>query len=99
MFSSPGGATDDCEGGEIAPSPDVYFEPLVQLPEVEVKTGEEEEDVVYSHRAKLFRYDLDTTQWKERGIGEMKILRHQETGAILLLSNTFLVGVLPFQFG
>ena len=35
----------------------VYFEPVVPLPDkVEVKTGEEEEVPLYTHRAKLFRY-------------------------------------------
>jgi E3 SUMO-protein ligase RanBP2 len=41
-------------------------------------TGEEGEEKVFSHRAKLYRYD--NQQWKERAIGEMKILRNQETG-------------------
>ena len=52
---------------------------ILQLPEVtDLKTGEEDETAVYSQRAKLFRYD--NSQWKERGIGEMKILKHNETG-------------------
>ena len=50
-----------------------------ELKESEVKTGEEDETVVYSHRAKLFRYDVDTKQWKERGVGDIKILLHNET--------------------
>ena len=56
------------------------FKPIVSLPDViEQKTGEEDETVVYSHRAKLFRYDVDTKQWKERGVGDIKILLHNET--------------------
>jgi hypothetical protein len=50
------------------------FKPLVQLPVVEVKTGEEDEDVMFANRCKLYRYDKDTAQWKERGTGEIKIL-------------------------
>lgn len=60
-------------------SEDIHFEPIVQLEEVEVKTGEEEEETIYSQRSKLFRYT--DGQWKERGIGEMKILRHKQTGS------------------
>ena len=56
------------------------FKPIVSLPDIaEQKTGEEDETVVYTHRAKLFRYDLDTKQWKERGVGDIKILLHNET--------------------
>lgn len=45
VAASPGG--EDGDDGEVAPSADVHFEPLVSLPEVEVKTGEEDEDVLY----------------------------------------------------
>ena len=55
----------------------IYFEPIIQLEKVEVKTGEEEEEVLYSHRAKLFRF-FDT-EWKERGLGDVKILMHKKT--------------------
>ena len=40
-------------------------------------TGEEDEEPLYCHRAKLFRYD--DNQWKERGLGDIKILRHKQT--------------------
>lgn len=62
--------------------PSAEFEPVVALPElVEVKTGEEDEEVLFCERAKLYRFDSDseTKQWKERGIGQLKILRHRET--------------------
>ena len=53
--------------------------PTVELPDqVEIKTGEEDEDIVYCQRGKLFRYDQPTKQWKERGIGDLKILKHQK---------------------
>ena len=61
------------------------FEPVVKLEEVEVKTGEEEEEILCSYRSKLFLYgetllDKGTGKktWKERGIGEARILRHRE---------------------
>ncbi|KAH9503159.1 Ran-specific GTPase-activating protein [Bulinus truncatus] len=68
-------------------SPDIHFEPLVKLNLVEIKTLEEEEDVLLSLRAKLFRYDVDAEpkEWKERGTGDCKILRHKKTGLIRIL--------------
>lgn len=56
-----------------------YFAPVIPLPDkVDVKTGEENEEVLYSHRAKLFRFK--DSEWKERGLGDLKILQHKETG-------------------
>lgn len=55
------------------------------MDEVETKSGEEEEEVVFGVRAKLFVYgetllDVGTgiKNWRERGIGEARILRHRE---------------------
>jgi len=39
----------------------------------------------HSRRAKLFRYDKETNQWKERGTGEVKILKHKQNKRIRLL--------------
>lgn len=57
----------------------LFVLPTVELPDhVEIKTGEEDEDIIYCQRAKLFRFDQPTKQWKERGIGDLKILKHQK---------------------
>ncbi|KOB73161.1 putative ran-binding protein [Operophtera brumata] len=64
------------------PCPD--FKPIVPLPaEVKVTTGEEDETAIFSSRAKLFRF-VDK-QWKERGLGEMKLLKHKTTGKVRVL--------------
>ncbi|XP_026233209.1 E3 SUMO-protein ligase RanBP2 isoform X1 [Anabas testudineus] len=55
---------------------DIHFEPIVSLPEVETKSGEEDEEILFKERAKLYRWDRDANQWKERGIGDIKILYH-----------------------
>lgn len=47
---------------------------------IEVVTGEENEDELYGHRAKL--YIFAKGEWKERGIGIVKILKHKETGKL-----------------
>uniref|UniRef100_A0A1B0A9R1 RanBD1 domain-containing protein n=1 Tax=Glossina pallidipes TaxID=7398 RepID=A0A1B0A9R1_GLOPL len=55
-----------------------HFTPIIPLPEkIKVKTGEEDEEILYVHRAKLYRFT--DGEWKERGIGNVKILRHKET--------------------
>lgn len=52
------------------------FTPVVPLPElVEVKTGEENAEVLFAERAKLLRFDVQSKEWKERGIGVIKILK------------------------
>uniref|UniRef100_A0A673XS05 E3 SUMO-protein ligase RanBP2 n=1 Tax=Salmo trutta TaxID=8032 RepID=A0A673XS05_SALTR len=64
----------------------LYFEPVVPLPDlVEISTGEENENVCFSHRAKLYRYDKDLNQWKERGIGDLKILQNYNTKRVRLI--------------
>jgi len=68
------------------------FEPVVKLEEVDTKSGEEDEETVFGVRAKLFLFGetlLDagtgTKTWKERGIGEVRILRHKEHQRLRLL--------------
>lgn len=65
---------------------DIQFEPVVQMPEkVDVLTGEEDEQVLYSQRVKLFRFDSDTSQWKERGVGPLKFLKNSSNGRLRVL--------------
>lgn len=62
------------------------------MEEVEVKSGEEDEETVFGVRAKLFLFGetlLDQGSgkktWKERGVGEVRILRHKEHQRLRLL--------------
>ncbi|KAL7275855.1 Ran GTPase binding protein Sbp1 [Rhizina undulata] len=74
------------EGEEEAPeSPDVHFEPLVTLEKVEVKSNEESEEQVFKMRAKLFKFDRDSREWKERGTGDVRLLKHKENGKTRLV--------------
>lgn len=75
---------DDAEGAEEEEA-DVHFEPLVQLEKVDVKTNEEDEEVLYKVRAKLFRFHADTNEWKERGTGDVKFLKHKTNGKVRIL--------------
>lgn len=40
-------------------------------------TGEENEDVIYKQRAKLYRFVKESSEFKERGVGDMKILKNR----------------------
>lgn len=67
-------------------SEDVHFEPVIRLTEkVEVKTNEESEEQVFKMRAKLFRYVAETREWKERGTGDVRLLKHKENGKTRLI--------------
>jgi Ran-binding protein 1 len=67
--------------------PNAEFEPVVHLTQkVETKTHEEGEELVFRiQKAKLFRFDREAREWKERGTGEVKLLKHIENGKIRLL--------------
>ncbi|KAK0461957.1 RanBP1 domain-containing protein [Desarmillaria tabescens] len=65
---------------------DVHFEPVIKLTEqVDTKTMEEDEDVLFKMRAKLFRFDISSSEWKERGTGDVRLLAHKETKKVRLV--------------
>ena len=68
----------DEDDGAPENGPDPHFEPIIPLPElVTVTTGEEDEEIVFQHRAKVYRFDPDKKEWKDRGVGDIKILKHK----------------------
>ncbi|EPY53123.1 ran GTPase binding protein Sbp1 [Schizosaccharomyces cryophilus OY26] len=75
------GADEDNEPA----SPEVHFEPIVKLNAVETKTNEEDEEVVFKMRAKLFRFNKDASEWKERGTGDARLLKHKKSGKTRLV--------------
>ncbi|XP_066352419.1 ran-binding protein 1 homolog a-like [Miscanthus floridulus] len=68
---------DEDTGAQVAP--------IVKLEEVAVTTGEEDEDVLLDMKAKLYRFDKEGNQWKERGTGTVKLLKHKETAKVRLV--------------
>ena len=76
--------SEDVEGQD---DDKLHFEPIIALPdEIQIVTGEEGLDVLFCERAKLYRFDSDSRQWKERGVGEMKLLRNPKScqGRVLM---------------
>ncbi|KAM5445587.1 Ran GTPase binding protein Sbp1 [Microsporum audouinii] len=71
---------------DVEAEPDVHFEPVIRLTEkVEIKTNEELEEQTFKMRAKLFRFDRESKEWKERGTGDVKLLKHKENHKTRLL--------------
>ncbi|KAL6528811.1 Ran-binding protein 1 c [Orobanche minor] len=68
---------DEDTGAQVAP--------IIKLQEVAVSTGEENENVLLDLKAKLYRFDKEGNQWKERGVGTVKLLKHKESGKVRLL--------------
>jgi len=73
------------EDDEAPESPDVHFEPVAQVQAVEVRTHEESEEQTFKMRAKLFKFDRDSKEWKERGTGDVRLLKHKENGKTRLV--------------
>eukprot|EP01017_Pseudomicrothorax_dubius_P031651 TRINITY_DN4062_c0_g1_i3.p1 TRINITY_DN4062_c0_g1~~TRINITY_DN4062_c0_g1_i3.p1 ORF type:complete len:187 (-),score=74.20 TRINITY_DN4062_c0_g1_i3:73-633(-) len=55
----------------------------VNLPEVPVVTGEEDDEVLEKFRVKLYRWV--GKEWKERGVGDLKFLKSKHVGRVRLL--------------
>ncbi|KAL2548537.1 Ran-binding protein 1-like protein c [Forsythia ovata] len=70
-------AEDGDTGAQVAP--------IIGLQEVAVTTGEENEDVLLDLKSKLYRFDKEGNQWKERGVGTLKLLKHKESGKFRLV--------------
>nr|KJB83890.1 hypothetical protein B456_013G269700 [Gossypium raimondii] len=70
-------AEEEDTGAQIAP--------IIKLEEVAVSTGEENEDPMLDLSSKLYRFDKEGNQWKERGAGTVKLLKHKETGKVRLV--------------
>lgn len=63
-----------------------HFEPVHKLEnQVETSTGEEGEDQLFKMRAKLFRFEREAKEWKERGTGDLRLLKHKHSGKVRLV--------------
>ncbi|KAI3381116.1 hypothetical protein SNEBB_004165 [Seison nebaliae] len=77
--------TDDRKVSDDSFADQIDFAPaLDKLPNlIHLRTGDEFENTEFVHRAKIYRFDQD--QWKEKGVGNLKVLRSPETGKCRLL--------------
>ena len=64
--------------------PDVDVKPVVTLPtDVEITAGKEDEVKLFGDRPKLYRHERG--EWKERGIGEIKIMKSTDKTAFRIV--------------
>ncbi|MCQ2817536.1 MAG: hypothetical protein MJ252_09760 [archaeon] len=68
--------SDNEDNNEFNPEAEVGFgEPTeCKLPKDVVKSGEENEDLIFKMRGRLYRFRAN--EWKERGTGEIRLLRN-----------------------
>jgi len=72
------------EKGELTPRTVIIDGVEYHLePKTEHKTLEEDEEVTFVARAILYRFE--NKEWKERGRGDLKLLKHKQTGKVRLL--------------
>jgi len=78
--------TEDTHAPRVEDEHDPHFEPVIKLTEqVPVKTNEEDEEVLFKLRSKLFRFVTESNEWKERGTGDVRLLQHKESKKIRLV--------------
>ncbi|CAJ0958868.1 unnamed protein product, partial [Mesorhabditis belari] len=83
LGAKPTNGDDESKGADEEYEPDFDFKPVIPLPDlVEIKTGEEGEEIIFKERCKLYRYNKETRETAERGTGDMKVLKNPETGLL-----------------
>lgn len=55
------------------------------LQKVDVKTNEEDMEQTFKMRAKLFRFDRESREWKERGTGDVKLFKARNGNTRLIM--------------
>jgi len=70
-----------------SPEREIHVQALVHLEKVDQKKLEENEEELFKMRAKLYRFssEKDESGWKERGVGEMKIMKHKAKGTFRIV--------------
>ncbi|CAK0839662.1 unnamed protein product [Prorocentrum cordatum] len=77
-----GEVEDEEEEEEVTAVPG--WVPSIQLEVIDgIATGDEDEDELYSQRSKLYRFK--NGEWKERGLGDARLLRHFASGRVRFL--------------
>jgi len=71
-----------------SPERDIQVKAIVQLEKIDTSKNEDDEKEIFKLRAKLYRYFVDEedgSMWKERGVGDVRILKNIKTSEYRLL--------------
>ncbi|XP_002160712.1 ran-specific GTPase-activating protein isoform X1 [Hydra vulgaris] len=71
-----------------SPEREIHVTPLVTLEKVKICALEEDEVEHFKIRCKLYRFHMDDEEgatWKERGVGELKIMKHNTKEAYRII--------------
>jgi len=71
-----------------SPERDIQVKAIVKLEKVDLSKNEDDEKEIFKIRAKLYRYFIDEEDgatWKERGVGDVRILKNEKTSQYRLL--------------
>jgi len=77
--------TDEQAKEEAERDAGVHFDPVVHLDVIQTVSSEENENEIFKMRAKLFRFDSENKEWKERGVGDVRFLEHKNTHRVRIL--------------
>ncbi|KAI9868118.1 MAG: hypothetical protein M1813_006863 [Trichoglossum hirsutum] len=83
--TTPGVTTDTGESANESTTEGEKAEDSKQLNLTTGGPGEEDEDVIFEVRAKVFKYDQESKQYKSHGVGPFRVLRHREAGKARML--------------
>ena len=65
------------------------FTPLLKTPTIETDLGEDDATEIFKAPCTLYRFDQ--TEWKERGTGDIRIMRHQHKKSIRVIMRRNIV--------
>lgn len=68
------------------------YTPVVTLKEEKVDLGETDESELYKQRSLLYRFNAKEQAWKKRAKGDIKLLKHNKTGAVRIVMRQELTG-------
>lgn len=63
-----------------------------QLDLTQAATGEEDENVLFTVHGKGSAYDTGDNVWKTRGVGQMRVLMHRQSGSVRLVMRQERIG-------
>ncbi|KAJ1907071.1 hypothetical protein IWQ60_011938 [Tieghemiomyces parasiticus] len=84
-FTGFGGGAQPAKPEAVDATEESSYEPPSTLTQSTSRAGEEDEVTIYETLCKVFAFDATKKSFGDRGVGDLRINRHRETGAMRLL--------------